>query len=156
MGTDDFDSQSSTEILCSVFVWFLSFFFFFLKDWFFSNYVFCFFAVNQAEDDGKKKKKSSWAIYSCLLWSKSLQKPVRNRDAVLYHFNHSHNIFEHILFAFPPIFVQQKWPLEVFPLLKSSSDSEIMHCISRFHTDFDVLKSSELCKVARNKREWQK
>lgn len=155
MGTDDFDSQRSTEILCSVFVWFLSFFLFLLRIDFFKLCV-LFLCCNPSRGWWKKKKKSSWAIYSCLLWSKSLQKPVRNRDAVLYQFNHSHNIFEHILFAFPPVFVQQKWPLEVFPLLKSSSDSEIVHCISRFHTDFDVLKSSELCKVAGNKREWQK
>lgn len=68
MRADDFDSQRSTESLCSAFVWFVWFIWFgvlfFLTMCFFSNSVFCFFAVIQAEDDEKEMQPSYLLILS--------------------------------------------------------------------------------------------
>lgn len=90
--------------------------------------------------------RRQWKNLSYLLMASMEQKfakPVKTHESLLQCFNHSCNIFEYMFFCFPAIFVQQKCLVEVFPLLKSSSDTEIMHCISGFHIHFDVLKGSE-------------
>lgn len=131
--------------------YFLILIFFFLTIYFSNCVVWDFFHVIHAEDN---EKKLSYLLRTSM--EQKFAKPSNPHDPLLQFFNHSCSIFEYIIFAFPAIFVQQKCPVEVFPLLKSSIDTEIMRCISRFHIHFDVLKSSELCKVARNRRNGQK